>query len=274
MTSDPKAGQKLRVSIDLLAKEYSQVRAGKGAAIVDTFLPDETAAELVQDLIGDVVFRFLLLSALKIRSEVGEVNFDDSLEKFILNKTRLTGDLARRLRQNLKQAVLATEEERPKSERKARLKEKQKHKKCYLCSGTIEGESVLDHVWPRSAGGGNGKSNLHTAHASCEAVKADIAVCGDAPVGRFAFNELPRSLAGHPMTWWPSTVKDDREFKSLVDDIRGSQLKIAILSRQQFQCHSCKTSFSDTGDCRIIRRNEDEPWWFANVVAICDSCGR
>ena len=213
MTSDPRSGHKLRLSIDDLAQKYSQDRIGKGAAILNAFLTDETAAEIVQDLIGDVIFRYLLASAVQIRSESSSVSFGDSLDKFILKKTRLTGDLAKRLRQNLKQAVLASEEKRPKTERKNRLKEKQKNKNCYLCSGSMDEEPILDHVWPRSAGGGNGKSNLRTAHAFCEAVKADLAVCGDAPIGRFAFNALPRTLSGTQMSWWPSKVNDDNEFQ-------------------------------------------------------------
>ena len=55
---------------------------------------------------------------------------------------------------------------------KGRSKSKQKDKNCYLCSKPLTDEtSILDHVWPRSAGGGNGKSNLRVAHESCEGIK-------------------------------------------------------------------------------------------------------
>lgn len=182
MTTDPKSGEKLRASIDSLSLKYADPNADKASAIISAFLVDEASAEIVQDIIGDAVFRFLLASALKIRSETLPSSFDDALDYFILQKTRLTGDLARSLRQNLKQAVLASEEERPKKERKDRIKEKLRNKNCYLCSEPITEESVLDHVWPRSAGGGNGKSNLMVAHPFCEAVKADLAVFGDAAV--------------------------------------------------------------------------------------------
>lgn len=272
MTSDPKAGHKLRLSIDELANEYSQSDSGKSAALVDAFLPDETTAEIVQDLIGDTIFRFLLASAIQVRSNCNSKTFDESLDRFIASKTRLTGDLAKRLRQNLKQAVLASEEERPKNERRTRMKSKQQNKNCYLCSGTIDEEPILDHIWPRSAGGGNGKSNLRIAHRFCEAVKADYAVCADAPVGRFAFNSLPRTLQNVQPRWWPLTVANDLEFRALLDDMRGSQLKIAVLGRQEFQCFKCEKPFFDSNNCSITRRNEDEPWWFANVVAICDDC--
>lgn len=274
MTSDPLSGQKLRLSINTLAQEYSQTQGGKAAEIIDTFLTDENAVSIVEDLIGDVIFRFLIASAKQIRTNNKSQTFDAALERFVSTKTRLTGDLARRLRQNLKQAVLASEEARPKSERRNQLKKKQKNKNCYLCGGRIDEDPILDHVWPRSAGGGTGKSNLRVAHQFCEAIKADYAVCGDAPIGRFAFEALPRTLAGTTPTWWPSPVDNEEEFKTLIDDIRGSQLKIAVLGRQQFQCHACEIAFQDATNCSIIRRNDDEPWWFANVVAICDNCER
>jgi len=273
MTSDPRAGKKLRSSIDTIALEYSSIKEGKGAAIIDAFLPDDTSAEIVQDLIGDIVFRFLLASAKQIYTD-NPSTFDASLENFILKKTRLTGELAKRFRRVLKQAVLASEEERPKKERRDRIKDKQKHKNCYICSGPINEEPVLDHVWPRSAGGGNGKSNLMTAHPFCEAVKGDLAVSGDTPVARFAFNALPRTLDGTQIAWWPSALDADHEFRSLVDDIRGSQLKIAVLGRQDFKCYECDKSFSESNKCSIKRRNTDEPWWFANVIVICDDCER
>lgn len=272
MSSDPEAGRKLRNLIDRLAFDYAESSLGKSAAVIEAFVTDETTAEIVQDVVGDAIFRFLLASAKKIRSESADATFDASLDKFILRKTRLTGELAKRLRQTLKQAVLASEQERPKTERRDRLREKQRNKNCYLCSHSIDEEPILDHVWPRSAGGGTGKSNLRIAHPFCEAVKGDFAVGGDAPVGRFAFNVLPRTLSNTQVSWWPLTVSDDKEFRSLVDDIRGSQLKVAILGRQEFQCQSCNTAFSDSTSCTIVRRNEDEPWWFANVIAICDDC--
>lgn len=274
MSSDPKSGQKLRTSIDTLALEYAENGLGKSAAVIEAFVTDETTAEIVHDVVGDAIFRFLLASAKQIRSESGESNFDDSLDNFILRKTRLSGELAKRLRRHLKQAVLASEQERPKTERRDRMREKQKNKNCYLCSTSINEEPILDHVWPHSAGGGNGKSNLRIAHPFCEAVKADFAVGSDAPLGRFAFNALPRTLAGTQVSWWPYTVNNDVEFRSFVDDIRGTQLKVAILGRQHFQCQNCSKDFSDSDSCTLVRRNEDEPWWFANVVAICDDCER
>lgn len=273
MTSDPKSGQKLRTAVDTLSLKYAEEGTSNVAAVIDTFLVDEVAADIVQSIVSDAVFRFLLASALQIRRESVSLNFDDALERFVLQKTRLTGDLAKSLRQNLKQAVLASEEERPKTERKNRIKDKQKSKNCYLCSSPINEESVLDHVWPRSAGGGNGKSNLRLAHPFCEAIKADLAVFGDAPVGRFAFTKLPRTLAGAQMHWWPSRVENAEDFQSLIDDIRGSQLKIAILGRQNFECDSCDKHFADSIECSIVRRDPTEPWWFANVIAICDECG-
>ena len=273
MTADPQSGRKLRSSIDKLALEYSDTNSGLVAALVDTFLTDEDSAAIVQNIIGDIVFRFLLASAKKIRSECTASNFDDELDRFIVRKTRLSGAMAINLRKYLKLAVLASEEERPKSERKDRIKKKQKLKNCYLCSKAIDDELVLDHVWPRSAGGGNGKSNLRIAHASCEAVKADIALSGDVAVGRFAFVSLPRTLGDDRQeSWWPINVASDDDFRSLLDDIRGTQMKIALLGRQAFRCFRCEKPFQDSESCTVAKRNHDEPWWFPNVVALCDNC--
>lgn len=105
MTVDPHAGRKLRLLVDKLASEYSSVEGSKSAAIVDTFVTDETASKDVQDIVGDIVFRFLFAGAQQfvalLTTNSSSEAFDSALDHFISTKTRLTGDLAKRLRQNL-----------------------------------------------------------------------------------------------------------------------------------------------------------------------------
>ncbi len=273
MTHDPKAGEKLRRSLDSIAIEYSRTTTGKAASLVEAFLPDSDAADIVQNLVGDVIFRYLFASALRIRDQSSADTFDDSLTQFIARKTRLTGSLAKSLRQSLKQAVLTSEEQRPKSERRGHLRVKQRNKNCYLCGGPIGDDAVLDHVWPRSAGGGNGKANLRLAHESCEAVKGDFAVCGDVSLARFAFVKPPRSISNpQKREWWPSRLDDDEDFRSFTDDLRGSQMKVAILGRQEYRCFRCEKPFCDSTACVVKKRDLEEPWWFANAIAVCDEC--
>lgn len=275
MTHDPKSGEKLRVSLDKIAKEYAGRTRTKASALIEAFVPDEDSAEKVEDLVGDSIFRYLLASAKMIRASSTDRTFDEGLDHFIARKTRLTGELAKRLRQLLKQAVLTTEEARPKNDTKSRIRSKQKDKNCYLCSRPLTDEtSILDHVWPRSAGGGNGKSNLRVAHESCEGIKGDIAVSGDVAISRFAFAQPPMALTAIPKALWPVSLNSDSDFRSFADDLRSSQFRIAILCKQNFQCSRCSKEFSDSDDLVLTRIDGTAPWWFPNTIAVCDECER
>jgi 5-methylcytosine-specific restriction endonuclease McrA len=50
---------------------------------------------------------------------------------------------------------------------------------CWLCGHPLDGNMSLDHVIPRSRGGGNGLDNLRLAHVECNNRRGD-----DAPTRR------------------------------------------------------------------------------------------
>src|SRR5205823_4568000 len=129
---------------------------------------------------------------------------DERLDRFLARYTRLTGVTLTNFRKRLKQAVLTADAERPKSERKERILLKQQHHFCYLCGERVrDGDEHLDHVWPQNAGGGTSGDNLQKTHAACQVLKHDLAVPGDAAMGRFAYHGgLPRQLTDRARAHW------------------------------------------------------------------------
>ena len=281
MSYDPNAGSKLRKAIEDYAsrQDLAGVRqASELDAVLACFVPDQEAATQLQSLVVDCVFRYLFAAARQIykATEGRAPSFDEELDRFLKRKTRLTGDNVTRFRRYLKQAVLTSHARRPKSELRNRLLAKQRNRYCYICGIEIQppNNEKLDHVWPYSAGGGTGRDNLLRAHPECEAAKADLALSGDAAVGRFAFANLPQKLEDRADPWWPRKIGTDEEFLELFDDIRAAQLRVALLRRQDFRCHRCNAQLSEAGEATLERKNDDEPWWFPNTIVVCSTCVR
>jgi 5-methylcytosine-specific restriction endonuclease McrA len=279
MSSDPEAGRKLRNAIEDYAQRQDLTGASQASdleAVLACFVPEPDAADELRSLVVDCVFRYLFASAKQIYEETeGNDNLlDTELENFLKRKTRLTGDNVGHFRRYLKQAILTSKAKRPKSEVRTRLLSKQRNRYCYICGTEIVPPAIerLDHVWPYSAGGGTSKGNLLRAHPECESAKADLAVPGDAAIGRFAFTSLPQKLEDRADPWWPRSIGTDEEFLELSDDIRAAQLRIALLHRQGFKCHRCDTALSEAGEAVLERKNCDEPWWFPNTVVVCSTC--
>ena len=276
MTHDPLAGEKLRDAISRLTPSKSQTNSvyeSNVDSLLDCFAPDAESCTQIQALVEDLLFRYLLAAAKMIKNNSTDNTFDNELDKFIRRKTQVTDDRVRSFRLVLKRAVLASTQERPKHETRSRILRKQRNNYCYLCGEEIlESEEKLDHKWPLSAGGGNGK-NLKRAHKQCEVAKGDLAVSGDAAVGRFAFaKNLPDRLSDIGDDWWPGKAETDEEFLSFVDDVRATQLRFAVLKRQDFACHQCSGLISQVGGGSLVKREADEPWWFPNTIFVCNIC--
>lgn len=278
MAHDPLAGQHLRQAIPRIAARQELdglTQAEEVVSVLNCFVPDDEASSQLQSLISDLIFRYLIAAAKRIHKDCEGRNFDSKLDDFLKSKTRLTGDNVSAFRKPLKAAVLASCQKRPKRSVRKRYLAQQKHLPCYLCGKAIdETDEKLDHVWPLSAGGGNG-NNIRRAHAACEEASADIAVCGDAAVGRFAFkNKMPHLLSEHPEKgqWWPRTLESSRDFFTYADDVRAAQMRIAILRRQNFSCYECETEIVSTGAGALQKKEADEPWWFPNTIFVCNNC--
>lgn len=279
MSHDPEAGRKLRTAIEEYSQRQDLSRFTQPTAldaVLACFVPEEATANQIRSLTIDLVFRYLFAAARNIYDEVqGNADlFNQHLEHYLKRRTRLTPDNVLYFQKHLKQAVLTSVAERPKNEVRDKLLRKQRDKHCYICGTAIQGtdDERLDHVWPHSAGGGTGRSNLLRAHAECEAAKGDLATPGDAPVGRFAYHTLPRRLATRCERWWPHTIDTDDAFHKYVDDLRSAQLRVAVLRRQDFKCYLCEGDLRDGGEATLSRRDNDEPWWFPNTIAVCGKC--
>jgi len=281
MSSDPEAGKKLREAIVDYAQRQDPSSLSQTSpfdAVLECFVPDQESADQLRSLMVDCVFRYLFSAARLIHeyTEGRDDLFNERLEHFLKRKTRLSGDHVSHFRRYLKQAVLTSLAARPKNEVRTRLLAKQRNNYCYICGATIhppESER-LDHVWPVSAGGGAGKTNLLRAHAECEAAKGDLAVSGDAAVGRFAFTRLPQKLEQPPAPWWPRKIGTHEEFTEYSDDIRAAQLRVALLRRQDFKCFQCDAELREVGEATLQRRDTEEPWWFPNTIVVCNVCSK
>lgn len=287
MSHDADAGRKLRESLsDYAKKEFAdQHWLPQTQAVLDCFVPDEESARIVAGIVEDCIFRYLLAAGQMMFDDCGghSDTLDDLLDMFLKRKTRLTGRNVTHFRQVLKRAILTKNSDRPKNEVITRIRKKQNRFYCYICGNAIlsndkaigephtENEH-MDHVWPHSAGGGSSNDNLRRAHPECDSIKADIAVCGDTALARFAFTHLTDALSCRPRQWWPHTLETAADFNSLTDAIRAAQLRIAILRRQDFSCSRCGNEFRERGEVILRRRNDDEPWWFPNTHAICSVC--
>jgi hypothetical protein len=257
VSSDPEAGRKLREAVvEAAEREVGSRRLSALDAVLYCFVPDDEAVEQVRSFLVDLVFRFLFAAAaMRFQQAEGDPDvFDQLVDQFLTRYTRLTEQNLANFRRVLKQAILTANAPRPKSERRDRLLDKQARYNCYLCGGPIEeGEDQLDHRWPRSAGGGTGKSNLFRAHAACQLLKHDLAVPGDAPVGRFAFGgNLPRFLRDQAGPLWTAPVADETAFVALMDDLRSAALRVALILRQEGKCFLCQGEF-DIADPDAVR---------------------
>jgi len=279
LSNDPEAGRKLRQAIERYALE--QVGSGRMTvldAVLDCFVPDEEAQLELRSLVIDIVFRYLFAAArmqLEAAGE-GQDTFDDRMDRFLSRHTRLTDQTLANFRKILKQAALTAEADRPSTERRERVRRKQQDYFCYLCGEAItDADEQLDHIWPRSAGGGTGKDNLRRAHAACQILKHDMALPADAAIGRFAYHgTLPRQLRDRARRHWEEPATDLDAFVCLLDDVRASGLRVALILQQGAKCYFCKAEFRSSGRVGLVRLERDLPWWPPNTVVSCETCSK
>src|SRR5206468_3305544 len=123
--------------------------------------------------------------------------------------------------------------------------------------------------------GGTSGDNLQKTHAACQVLKHDLAVPGDAAMGRFAYHGgLPRQLTERARAHWDEPAVDADTFTQLLDDVRASGLRVALILQQEGKCHLCKKEFRSVGPMHLMRLEEDLPWWPPNTVLCCVACAR
>jgi 5-methylcytosine-specific restriction endonuclease McrA len=275
MSNDAEAGRKLRRAIEEYAvRQVGGRRLNVLEAVLECFVPDQASQDEVRSLLIDLVFRFVLAAGRMHFESEGPSTPDDRLEQFLIKHTRLTGDAQVNFRRRLKQAILTAQAESPKTERRDRVLSKQQQYYCYLCGERVTPEDEqVDHVWPQNAGGGTSGDNLRKAHAACQILKHDLAVPGDAAMGRFAYHaNLPRQLNERARPHWEDTGLNANNFTILLDDVRSSALRVALILQQEGRCHFCKQEFRVSGPIRLLRLEEELPWWPPNTVLSCATC--
>jgi 5-methylcytosine-specific restriction endonuclease McrA len=281
MTYDPRSGSKLREAILRVAERTNTYQPDHDlepiANVVQCYVPDPDARRQLYNTLIDAIFRYLLAAAKGVASEdyprkVGQ----DEVERFIRRHTAVSDPSAvRSLRQALIGAVRNSEAPSLSTSQKDRIRRLRERDNCYLCGQSIhrDEDTILDHQWPKSAGGGSGENILKT-HAACEAAKRDLAFPGDAPIFRLAFAQPPEALSQAAEDWWPIHIEDKPAMVGYDDRLRSSLLRIAVLRRQDYKCYSCGESFKYAGPVSIIRREDTAPWWYANVIALCEECNK
>lgn len=279
MTHDPEAGRKLYQIVRELGRDGLQAESPDAA--ITKFFPDTDMDAFMLEIVFEHAFRYFFMIGKEIYDSLcdatGDVPmraFDEAMERFLRKKTRLEIDQRRRLRQNIKQAVLASNSVRPKRRTREKLLKRQAARNCYICGLEIrpDQEHSLDHRWPLSAGGGNGGNNLYRAHKHCDEIKADIAFVSDSAYGRMAYSQLPIFLEQPVDSDVCDTLLDSENSVTKLDNVRSAQMRIGVLQRQNHKCAECEQEFRDSGKATLSKRDLSDPWWFNNVEAVCAPC--
>lgn len=271
-------GEELRALIKKLSstsgKPNDSRRSHPIVDLVELFLPEQNAQEAVFDLLIDYVFNLTLAmakSALNPKSpgHPDKICFEAIFQAFGLERIdaeRLSGIAMRAARE--------AGERRDDKSRSQPVNEEY----CYLCGEAFlqsdEGNTTVDHVLPKRAGGTKKKSNMFRCHNRCEIPKWDTVGAGDVASLRFAFG-TPDPLLVEPVIddWVKGPVNSKSELLSLIQNMRFAQLRVGVAARQQYRCGNCEKSFLDeTRGFNLVKREKSSPWAYTNMMAVCHSC--
>jgi 5-methylcytosine-specific restriction endonuclease McrA len=281
MTYDPNAGKKLRDKVVKIAGRVSAYESEAHlefiANVVQCYVRDPEDRKQLYDTLLDAIYRYLFSGAKgALESGLSRKKGQHEIDRFIRRHTALTekSDISS-LREALMKAVSNSKADPISTKQRRSFKEKRRRDNCYLCGAMIRSDEMesLDHRWPRNAGGGSGE-NILRVHADCEAPKHDLAFPADAPVFRLAFSSPPDALCTPIGKWWPQNIGNKKDMIAYVEKYRTSTLRIAILRRQDYRCLRCGEDFRTVGPIMIRRREITAPWWYANLIAVCQPCDR
>lgn len=131
--------------------------------------------------------------------------------------------------------------------KKAQIKEKQE-----------KGEYIYDlleieHILPRTYGGGLNKENITVACENCNKLKDDKLSYSNCYFESF----LPNS-----------------DSEDAIKSKFSKDLKFSILYKQKFRCYICNKKFYDLENNNFIfyKKENDEPFHYTNVLVCCEDC--
>ena len=236
------------------------------ARLLRTFVPDPDQRRAITKLVDGLVYRILLEGA---ATALAQEPHEDAATRYFREHTAVSeSSKIERLRSAVERVEESRQRPRPNTKLGKKVRKKWKGQACYLCGELLEdGDSRVDHRFPRSAGGANGNANknLAVAHAECDSHKWDMAFPGDAPLLRMVFNNPPMGLKAR------CEVSSEASDEKRRDLERASAFRIAVVMQHEFQAIGHDGDLSpihDGGEIQLMKIYNDQPWWFANSKVV------
>lgn len=131
--------------------------------------------------------------------------------------------------------------------KKVEIKEKQEKGEYYY--NLLE----IEHILPRTYGGGLNKENITVACENCNKLKDDKLSYTDCYFEGFL----------------PNNDKEETVKGKLTKDI-----KFSILYKQKFKCSNCNEKFYNLENENFVfyKKENDEPYHFTNILVCCENC--
>lgn len=182
--------------------------------------------------------------------------FHTDLRAFLETHTSYTTADQERLHSFLAECVRHGEKHPPPG-LKRRLLQPSGDDYCAVCRRALQWEAghyleaTLDHVWPRSLGGGNEEENLLLVCGDCNRRKADRMNGSD-----FHFESFSFKVVGH----------GDDSFGTEVNRL----VRIAVTLEHDCECAGSREDEQCTGELTLARRDPSDSWHFINMLPYCE----
>lgn len=193
--------------------------------------------------------------------DFGDKHYRDKLREYLRDYTNYRDKFIDRL-VLLLDRCLTTSDDEPTDHVKARLKRKAREagQFCFVCGEELDYtnsnpklSATVDHIWPRSMGGGSHTDNLQVACQRCNNnIKKDFIDASD-----YHYEEI--SLVS------PS-------YDEYIRRERNRSYEVAIFAKTQFTCAGCGQPAHRVGKLQIGRKEPGDSWHFLNLVAYCSNC--
>ena len=212
-------------------------------------------AELMRESAIDYATRRLIIGAVHLAAsgnwEPSDPGFLSILRRYLREHTGLDKRTQERLLPFLQQGVRLNRSTLSTGKRKSLRNEKRAggETKCYVCGREMDftdlnkaDGATADHVWPRSLGGLNERSNLRLACQRCNGIKDDTISGADYHYERFVRADDKLTNAERMIAW----------------QVQG------------LACAQCGRDPSQIGELFLVRDDETDCWHVHNVTAYCN----